>query len=83
MITGILSLSAEMSGAPCPANFHTRCPTAALALLTATNAVAGVSANASINLDTVGSEATLPNTAGRGFPACQDELRPAVHGKSA
>ena len=63
MING-RSRSIPRSGASFPARFHTRPRTATLAWLIAANAACGVAANASINRDTVGSEATRPNTAG-------------------
>jgi len=47
-----------------PRHLHTRSRTIALAWLIAANAAVGVEANASTSRDTVGSEATRPNTAG-------------------
>ena len=54
------------SGASVPARSHTRARTAARAALIAANAAGASTASVSISRDTVGSEATCPNTAGLG-----------------
>ena len=63
-MTNGLSLLTAKSGASLPASIQTRCRTTALALLMAFNAALGLAATASISRDTVGSDATRPNTPG-------------------